>query len=468
MWYLSRGCGGICGADPQQGSHLWEPDNQTACSLARDPPPAADAEPAERCARTRTALAADRSSAAARQPVRRRRGPGRVTVRRSSSLKRAATSLLAVAHQTRDVTKNPGAGGGLQQLQTAGCVPQRPPATDAEELQFALEPQGRATCAKPRGDRGCTGATTQAKVRPLELSNLVWAGVRLLHLVKGEPALVLAMAQHREARSIASSRSLRRPFADSALAGVTIRVADFGSGKGLPDLCAARLAAAPRRRPRVTGLERTGMVSSATRGGRQRAARPARRAICLSSPPIIDIDGGSARLRHRDRPSLHLGVGGAQIPPSLALLSPRAAPARRSCPLLLRVYAQTRHPPGPGGRDGHRLHCARCCWRARATRTQVFEFSRWAHEQEQDDPGGEGPRGCGRGLGGAAAELLAQLPRSIASTGCGSSGWSSCWGRLIGVVSYGGRPLSGPRDVSCRCFGGLAGVSRSPALGQSL
>ncbi len=224
------------------------------------PPPAADAEPAERFVqRTRTALAAGRFvKLLLASPCGDEEGLERVTVRRIELKGQPQLSWLW-RYQTRDVTKNLGLEESLQQLQQllGSAFRNAHLHTDTEELQFALSRKGRASL---RASRVATEAAPEshdkAKVRPLELSNPVWAGLGLTHLVKGEPALVPAMARkwkqiNRFVEIFAAA------FADSALAGSLqpIRVADFGSGKGYLTFALHDWLLRHGAAPRVTGLE---------------------------------------------------------------------------------------------------------------------------------------------------------------------------------------------------------------------
>ncbi|MEO3692592.1 class I SAM-dependent methyltransferase [Roseateles paludis] len=224
------------------------------------PPPAVEAEPAERFVqRTRTALAAGRFvKLLLASPCGDEEGLERVTVRRIELKGQPLLSWLW-RYQTRDVTKNLGLEESLQQLaELLGSGFRNAHLhTDTEELQFALSRKGRASLRSSRTVAEPEAAShDKAKQRPLDLKNPVWAGLGLTHLVKGEPALVPAMA--RKWKQINRFVEIfSAAVADSALAGTTqpVRVADFGSGKGYLTFALHDWLQRQGLQPRVTGLE---------------------------------------------------------------------------------------------------------------------------------------------------------------------------------------------------------------------
>jgi len=168
-------------------------------------------------------------------------------------------------HRTRDITKNLPPEEGLAQI--AELLGRRfrnaHLHTATEELQFAVSRKGRETLRVTRLDAAPAAAPAlhdKAKQRPLELRHPVWNALGLTHLVKGEPALVPAMA--RKWKQINRFvEILSAAVAEAGLQG-PVRVADFGSGKGYLTFAVHDWLSARGLQPRVTGIElRADMVT---------------------------------------------------------------------------------------------------------------------------------------------------------------------------------------------------------------
>ena len=168
-------------------------------------------------------------------------------------------------HRTKDITKNHAAEAGVAEI--AGLLGTRfrnaHLHTTTEEVQFAISRKGRQTLRVTRVDAAELpepAAHDKAKQRPLEMGNEVWSALGLTHRVKGEPALVAAMA--RKWRQINRFvEILSGAVAEAGLAS-PVRVADFGSGKGYLTFAVHDWLRRQGLAPRVTGIElRDDMVS---------------------------------------------------------------------------------------------------------------------------------------------------------------------------------------------------------------
>ena len=190
----------------------------------------------------------------------------RLTVRRIELRGEPALSFLW-RHRTKDITKNHAPEAGLAEIAALLGTRFRNAHlhTSTEELQFALSRKGRETLRVTRLDAPteappAAAGHDKAKHRPLEMRHPVWSALGLTHLVKGEPALVPAMA--RKWKQINRFvEILSAAVGDAGLSG-TVRVADFGSGKGYLTFAVHDWLQAQGLTPRVTGIElRDDMVS---------------------------------------------------------------------------------------------------------------------------------------------------------------------------------------------------------------
>ncbi len=185
----------------------------------------------------------------------------RLTVR-SIELKGEPQLSLLWRYRTRDITKNLAPAAALREIGALLGARFRNAHlhTSSEEVQFAQSRKGRETLRVTRLEAADASAAPAAhdkpKLRPLSLANPVWAGLGLTHLVKGEPALVPAMA--RKWRQINRFVEIfSAAFAESGLAeeGRPVRVADFGSGKGYLTFAIHDWLLRQGAAPRVSGIE---------------------------------------------------------------------------------------------------------------------------------------------------------------------------------------------------------------------
>lgn len=161
----------------------------------------------------------------------------RLTVRAIELRGEAALSFLW-RHRTRDVTKNHAPEAGLAEIAALLGARFRNAHlhTATEEVQFAVSRKGRETLRVTRVDGDgdaeapAPAAHDKAKHRPLDMAHTVWSALGLTHLVKGEPALVPAMA--RKWKQINRFVEILSSAVDEAGLAGPVRVADFGSGKG--------------------------------------------------------------------------------------------------------------------------------------------------------------------------------------------------------------------------------------------
>ena len=161
-------------------------------------------------------------------------------------------------HRTKDVTKNHAPEAGLAEIAALLGVRFRNAHlhTAAEEVQFAVSRKGRETLRVTRvegAEPPAPAAHDKAKHRPLEMAHPVWSALGLTHLVKGEPALVPAMA--RKWKQINRFVEILSAAVDEAGLAGPVRVADFGSGKGYLTFAVHDWLQASGLDPRVTGIE---------------------------------------------------------------------------------------------------------------------------------------------------------------------------------------------------------------------
>ncbi|MBW8847218.1 MAG: SAM-dependent methyltransferase [Burkholderiales bacterium] len=185
----------------------------------------------------------------------------RLTVRLVELRGEPALSFLW-RHRTKDVTKNHAPEAGLAEIATLLGTRFRNAHlhTASEEVQFAVSRKGRETLRVTRVDGAETPAPAahdKAKHRPLDMAHPVWSALGLTHLVKGEPALVPAMA--RKWKQINRFvEILSSAVEEAGLQGPVpgpIRVADFGSGKGYLTFAVHDWLQSQHLQPRVTGIE---------------------------------------------------------------------------------------------------------------------------------------------------------------------------------------------------------------------
>jgi len=185
----------------------------------------------------------------------------RLTVRAIELRGEPALSFLW-RHRTKDVTKNHAPAAGLAELARLLGARFRNAHlhTASEEVQFAVSRKGRETLRVTRvdGEPGAEDAPApaahdKAKHRPLEMAHPVWSALGLTHLVKGEPALVPAMA--RKWKQINRFVEILSSAVDEAGLAGPVRVADFGSGKGYLTFAVHDWLQARGLAPRVTGIE---------------------------------------------------------------------------------------------------------------------------------------------------------------------------------------------------------------------
>ncbi|MGM9484628.1 class I SAM-dependent methyltransferase [Roseateles sp. NT4] len=161
-------------------------------------------------------------------------------------------------HRTKDVTKNHAPEAGLAEIGTLLGARFRNAHlhTASEEVQFAVSRKGRETLRVTRIDGAeapVPAAHDKAKQRPLEMAHPVWSALGLTHLVKGEPALVPAMA--RKWKQINRFVEILSSAVEEAGLAGPVRVADFGSGKGYLTFAVHDWLQAHGLQPRVTGIE---------------------------------------------------------------------------------------------------------------------------------------------------------------------------------------------------------------------
>lgn len=181
----------------------------------------------------------------------------RLTVRAIELRGEAALSFLW-RHRTKDITKNHAPEAGLAEIATLLGAKFRNAHlhTATEEVQFAVSRKGRETLRVTRIDGAeapAPAAHDKAKQRPLEMSHPVWSALGLTHLVKGEPALVPAMA--RKWKQINRFVEILSSAVDEAQLQGPVRVADFGSGKGYLTFAVHDWLQSHGLQPRVTGIE---------------------------------------------------------------------------------------------------------------------------------------------------------------------------------------------------------------------
>lgn len=161
-------------------------------------------------------------------------------------------------HRTKDVTKNHAPEAGLAEIAALLGVRFRNAHlhTAAEEVQFAVSRKGRETLRVTRVDASevpAPGTHDKAKQRPLDIAHPVWSALGLTHLVKGEPALVPAMA--RKWKQINRFVEILSSAVEEAGLQGRVRVADFGSGKGYLTFAVHDWLQSHGLQPRVTGIE---------------------------------------------------------------------------------------------------------------------------------------------------------------------------------------------------------------------
>lgn len=184
----------------------------------------------------------------------------RLTVRAIELRGEPALSFLW-RHRTKDVTKNHTPEAGLAEIAALLGTRFRNAHlhTATEELQFAVSRKGRETLRVTRvdgtGDAGpaAPAGHDKAKQRPLDMAHPVWSALGLTHLVKGEPALVPAMA--RKWKQINRFVEILAAAVEEAGLQAPVRVADFGSGKGYLTFAVHDWLQAQGLAPRVTGIE---------------------------------------------------------------------------------------------------------------------------------------------------------------------------------------------------------------------
>jgi hypothetical protein len=191
----------------------------------------------------------------------------RLTVRLVELRGEPALSFLW-RHRTKDVTKNHAPEAGLAEIATLLGARFRNAHlhTSTEEVQFAVSRKGRETLRVTRVDGAeapVPAAHDKAKQRPLDIAHPVWSALGLTHLVKGEPALVPAMA--RKWKQINRFVEILSAAVDEAGLRGPVRVADFGAGKGYLTFAVHDWLQSHGLQPRVTGIElRSDMVKLCT------------------------------------------------------------------------------------------------------------------------------------------------------------------------------------------------------------
>jgi len=172
-------------------------------------------------------------------------------------------------HRTKDVTKNHAPEAGLVEIASLLGTRFRNAHlhTDTEEVQFAVSRKGRETLRVTRLEAAAAPAAPaahdKAKQRPLDIAHPVWSALGLTHLVKGEPALVPAMA--RKWKQINRFVEILAAAVDEAGLQAPVRVADFGSGKGYLTFAVHDWLQSRGLQPRVKGIElRSDMVKLCT------------------------------------------------------------------------------------------------------------------------------------------------------------------------------------------------------------
>jgi hypothetical protein len=191
----------------------------------------------------------------------------RLTVRLVELRGEPALSFLW-RHRTKDVTKNHALEAGLAEIAMLLGARFRNAHlhTATEEVQFAVSRKGRETLRVTRVDSADApppAAHDKAKQRPLDMARPVWSALGLTHLVKGEAALVPAMA--RKWKQINRFVEILSSAVEEAGLQGPVRVADFGSGKGYLTFAVHDWLQSHGLQPRVTGIElRDDMVKLCT------------------------------------------------------------------------------------------------------------------------------------------------------------------------------------------------------------
>jgi hypothetical protein len=191
----------------------------------------------------------------------------RLTVRLVELRGEPALSFLW-RHHTKDVTKNHAPEAGLAEIAMLLGTRFRNAHlhTATEEVQFAVSRKGRETLRVTRVDSADApppAAHDKAKQRPLDMARPVWSTLGLTHLVKGEAALVPAMA--RKWKQINRFVEILSSAVEEAGLQGPVRVADFGSGKGYLTFAVHDWLQSHGLQPRVTGIElRDDMVKLCT------------------------------------------------------------------------------------------------------------------------------------------------------------------------------------------------------------
>jgi hypothetical protein len=191
----------------------------------------------------------------------------RLTVRLVELRGEPALSFLW-RHRTKDVTKNHAPEAGLAEIAMLLGARFRNAHlhTATEEVQFAVSRKGRETLRVTHVDSADApppAAHDKAKQRPLDMARPVWSALGLTHLVKGEAALVPAMA--RKWKQINRFVEILSSAVEEAGLQGPVRVADFGSGKGYLTFAVHDWLQSHGLQPRVTGIElRDDMVKLCT------------------------------------------------------------------------------------------------------------------------------------------------------------------------------------------------------------
>jgi hypothetical protein len=191
----------------------------------------------------------------------------RLTVRLVELRGEPALSFLW-RHRTKDVTKNHALEAGLAEIAMLLGARFRNAHlhTATEEVQFAVSRKGRETLRVTRVDSADApppAAHDKAQQRPLDMARPVWSALGLTHLVKGEAALVPAMA--RKWKQINRFVEILSSAVEEAGLQGPVRVADFGSGKGYLTFAVHDWLQSHGLQPRVTGIElRDDMVKLCT------------------------------------------------------------------------------------------------------------------------------------------------------------------------------------------------------------
>lgn len=303
---------------------------------------------------------------------------GRETLRASRPPAEARPAAAAA------LAGRPGAVPEAQTRAPAGPAPDACPAAPAAPDPAPGRPPAPPAGAAPAGPAAPAPALAhdKAKPRPLDLADPVWRGLGLAHWVKGQPALVPAMA--RKWKQVNRFVEILAGAVEEAglQAPGPVRVADFGAGKGYLTFAVHGWLSRQGLAPEVRGLELredlvrlcNALIAEARLPGirfeqgdvRQQAVQPLEVMIALHA---CDIATDHA---------LHLGLqAGARIILSSPCCHQELRPQMQAPPVLRPLLQHGIHL----GQEAEMVTDAlrALLLEAQGYRTQVFEFIALEH-----------------------------------------------------------------------------------------